>query len=130
MDARLGFLQPSRTRSESTRGYRGLALRRFSAVLVAAVLAIGLLPSTALAATATTTTLQVASHSVEIPIGAQSATLSVSAHVSPAPQPFQGFLPAVEFRVDGNVSGVGSLDANGDASDEPPPVGWHAFDRR
>ena len=86
-------------------------------MLIVAVLAIGLLPSAALAATATTTTLEVESGSVEIPIGAQSATLSVTAHVSPAPQPFQGFLPAVLFHIDGSEGGVPApLDGNGDAA--------------
>lgn len=81
--------QATMQRSASKKGDRGLGASRLSAVFVVAVIAIGLLPSTALAATATATTLGVASDSVGIPIGEQTAVLLVTAHVSPAPQPFE-----------------------------------------
>ena len=110
--------QPTRQRSASKTGHPGLAASRIPAVLIASVLLIGFLPSTALAATATTTTLEVASGSVEIPVGELDASLSVTAHVLPAPQPSGGFNPAVEFRVDGTLNGVAPLDENGDGSTE------------
>ena len=95
---------------------RGTVVNRLAAALMAAILVLGLLPTTARAATATTTTLEVASDSIEIPSGEVSGTLLVTAHVVPAPQSFNGFIPGVGFLVDGTQSGAAPLDDNGDGS--------------
>jgi Big-like domain-containing protein/flagellar hook capping protein FlgD len=80
------------------------------------------LPGVAFAAvTPTTTTL-------DVPGGTQYGSFIVTAHVLPAPQPFDFFLPAVSFLVDGNLSGVAPLDANGDGStDLTLGVGSHSI---
>ena len=107
---------------------RGTVVSRLAAVLMAAILVLGLLPATVIAATATTTTLEVAGDSIEIPSGELSGTLMVTAHVVPAPQPFNGFTPGVGFLVDGNLSGVAPLDGSGDGStDVHLSVGTHSI---
>jgi hypothetical protein len=89
---------------------------RLSSVVIALIAVFGLLPATALAVTATTTTLDVASDSIEIGSGETSGALVVTAHVVPAPQPFNGFIPAVGFLVDGTLNGVAPIDGSGDGS--------------
>jgi hypothetical protein len=63
------------------------------------------------ASTATVTTL-------DVPDGQQHGAFTVTAHVRPAPQYASGFIPAIGFLVDGNLSGVAPLDLNGDGSTE------------
>lgn len=61
------------------------------------------------AATATVTTL-------DAPSGIVFGAVTVTGHVRPAPQPFNGFTPAISFTVDGTVADAEPLDANGDAT--------------
>ncbi len=77
------------------------------AVFVASLAA----PAAAQAATATTTTL-------DVPSGTQYGSFTVTAHVTPAPQTTNGFIPAVSFIVDGGGGLPAPLDSNGDASSE------------
>lgn len=63
------------------------------------------------ALTATTTTLAA-------PSGLVFGPVTVSGHVSPAPQPANGFIPAINFLVNGNLSAAAPLDQNGDGTDE------------
>ena len=73
------------------------------------------------ASTATVTTL-------DLPSGQQYGAFTATAHVRPAPQQANGFIPAVSFVVDGNVSGVAPLDPNGDGStDLTLPPGSHSI---
>ena len=77
-------------------------------VLVLAIVAMGV-PASVRAGTPTETTLAV-------PVGTQHGSFVVTAHVSPAPQPENGFIPGIGFLVDGNLSGVAPLDQSGDGS--------------
>ena len=102
---------------------RGTVVNRLAAALMAAILVLGLLPATARAATATTTTLEVASDSIEIPSGEVSGTLLVTAHVVPAPQSFNGFIPGVGFLVDGNAEWRSAARRQRRRIDRRAPVG-------
>ncbi len=86
-------------------------MRHATFVLVVALVATLATPIAARAATATTTTL-------DVPSGTQYGSFTVSAHVTPAPQPTGGFIPAVSFIVDGGGGLPAPLDSNGDASTE------------
>jgi hypothetical protein len=90
----------------ASRGRPGFAALALVAVL--AIVAIGI-PVGVRAGTPTETTLAV-------PTGTQHGSFDVTAHVSPPPQPENGFIPAVSFLVDGNLSAASPLDPNGDAS--------------
>jgi hypothetical protein len=78
-----------------------------SAIVLAALLA-ALGAATVAAATATITT-------VDVPSGTQFGAFTVTAHVRPAPQPENGFIPAVSLHVDGDGGRPAPLDPNGDA---------------
>jgi flagellar hook capping protein FlgD/Big-like domain-containing protein len=94
------------------------------AILLAAATALvstSLIATPAAASTSTVTTL-------DLPAGQQYGSFTVTAHVRPAPQPANGFIPAVNFLVDGNLSGVAPLDGTGDGStDLTLPVGSHSI---
>jgi hypothetical protein len=77
-------------------------------VAVLAIVAMGV-PASVRAGTPTETTLTA-------PAGTQYGSFIVTAHVTPAPQPEDGFIPGIGFLVDGNLSGVAPLDLNGDGS--------------
>ena len=94
--------------------HRRSVLTRVSRRAVVAAVTAGLLGATIIgtpvsASTATVTTL-------DVPSGQQYGAFPVTAHVRPAPQPANGFIPGVSFVVSGNVSGAAPLDANGDGS--------------
>jgi hypothetical protein len=86
-------------------------MRHATLLLLAALAASLIAPVSAQAATATTTTL-------DVPSGTRYGSFTVSAHVTPAPQPTDGFIPAVMFIVDGGGGLPAPLDSNGDASTE------------
>jgi len=66
----------------------------------------------AFASTATVTTL-------DVPAGPQYGAVTVTGHVRPAPQPSNGFIPAILFLIDGNPGGLPApLDASGDGTTE------------
>jgi hypothetical protein len=83
---------------------------RVGALLGAALLAAltFAVPAAVLASTATTTTL-------DVPSGTQYAPFNVTAHVRPAPQPMNGFIPVVMFAVDGGGGQPSPIDGNGDS---------------
>ncbi len=96
------------TASARTHGHPRRA--RAAAAALASLLVLTSLPGVTFAAvTPTTTTL-------DVPGGTQYGTFTVTAHVRPAPQPLNGFLPGVGFIVNGNLSGVAPLDSAGDGS--------------
>ena len=81
-----------------------IALIASSVSLVANPATIG--PARAADPVATATTLD--------PIPAQVISpVSVTAHVSPAPQPVDGFIPALHFEVDGNVAAAAPFQGDG-----------------
>ena len=82
---------------------------RHAMLMIAVFIASFAAPAAAQAATATTTTL-------DVPSGTQYGSFTVTAHVTPAPQPTNGFLPGVLFIVDGGGGLPAPLDSNGDAS--------------
>ena len=43
-------------------------------------------------------------------------TVTLTGHVDPAPQPVDGFIPALGFEVDGNLSGAAPIQADGSAT--------------
>ena len=81
---------------------------RFATLLVAALVAAFAVPASATASTATTTTL-------DVPSGTQYGAFTVTAHVQPAPQPVNGFIPAVTFVIDGGGGLPAPIESNGDA---------------
>jgi Big-like domain-containing protein/flagellar hook capping protein FlgD len=86
-------------------------MRYATFVLLAAIAASLTAPTSVQAATATSTTL-------DVPSGTQYGSFTVTAHVTPVPQPTDGFIPGVSFIVDGGGGLPAPLDANGDASTE------------
>ena len=82
---------------------------RHAMLMIAVFIASLAAPAAAQAATATTTTL-------DVPSGTQYGSFTVTAHVTPPPQPTNGFLPGVLFIVDGGGGLPAPLDSNGDAS--------------
>lgn len=95
---------------------------RTASAALASLIVLASLPGVTFAATTPTTT------TLDTPKGTQYGTFTVSAHVLPAPQPLNGFLPAVSFLVDGNVSGVAPLDGSGAGStDLTLPMGSHSI---
>jgi hypothetical protein len=95
---------------------------RTAAGMVVALTVLASLPGVTYAAATPTTT------ALDVPNGTQYGTFSVTAHVLPAPQPFNGFSPGVSFLVDGNLSGVAPLDGSGDGStDLTLNVGSHSI---
>ena len=81
-----------------------IALIASSVSLVANPATIG--PARAADPVATTTTLDAIPAQVISPV-------SVTAHVSPAPQPVDGFIPALHFEVDGNVAAAAPFQGDG-----------------
>ena len=105
----------------STRKRTRRAVRATICALVLAVLPIGIVAPSAFASTSTVTTM-------DVPEGTQYAAFIVTAHVRPAPQPVNGFIPGVGFLVDGSLSGAAPLDANGDGSTQLSlPPGAHTI---
>lgn len=78
------------------------------------------------AAASNTTALISTTTTLEAPSGVVYGDVTVTGRVEPAPQPFEGFIPALTFETNGNVSGVAKIESDGSATTQLrlPPGTW------